>query len=140
MDAAHQDNQTVVTETPLPNAGSQIVRTDSHRTNRMAPQANETLRRVGVLVFGLIELVIAARIVLLLLGAQTAQGLVSSIYSVSGFFVAPFNGILNTDVLKTSGSVLDVAALLALVGWIVLELIVFWALAIFSREPDGQAS
>jgi hypothetical protein len=140
VDATHQDNQTVVTETPLPNAGSQTVRTDSHRTTRMAPSGSETLRRLGVLVFGLIELAIGARIVLLLLGAQTAQGLVSFIYSVSGVLIAPFTGILNTDYLKTSGSVLDVAAVVALVGWLVLELVVFWAIAIFNREPDGQAS
>ena len=30
---------------------------------------------------------------------------------------------------------LDVAAVVALVGWTVLELIVLWAIGIFRREP-----
>ena len=138
MDAARRENQTVVTQTSLPNAGTQTVRTERHRTTRISPQTSEVVHRIGVLVFGLIELVIGARIVLLLLGAHATQGLVSLIYSVSGLFVAPFNGILNADYLKSAGSVVDVAAILALVGWLVLELVIFWAIAIFAREPDGQ--
>jgi hypothetical protein len=138
VDAARLDNQTVVTQTPLPNAGLQTVRTDSHRTTRISPQTSEVVHRIGILTFGLIELVIGARIVLLLLGAHATQGLVSLIYSVSGLFVAPFNGILNADYLKSAGSVLDVAAVLALVGWLVLELVIFWAVAIFAREPDTR--
>jgi hypothetical protein len=31
--------------------------------------------------------------------------------------------------------VLDVAAVVALVGWTIIELIVIWSLAIFWREP-----
>jgi hypothetical protein len=138
LGAARRDNQTVITQTPLPNAGMQTVRTDSHRMTRISPQTSEVVHRIGILVFGLIELVIGARIVLLLLGAHATQGLVSIIYSVSDLFVAPFNGILNADYLKSAGSVLDVAAVLALVGWLIIELVLFWAIAIFAREPDNR--
>ena len=140
VDAARLDDQTVVTQTPLPNEGMQTVKTSSHRMTRISPQTSEVVHRVGILVFGLIQLVIGARIVLLLLGAHATQGLVSLIYSVSGLFVSPFNGILNADYLKSAGSVLDVAAVLALVGWLVLEMVIFWAVAIFAREPDGRFS
>jgi hypothetical protein len=92
-------------------------------------------RRIIVLVFGLIQIVIGARIVLLLLDAREANGLVSGILNVSQVFVAPFVGILGKDSLAAAGSVLDVAAVLAFVGWSLLELIVFWALGIFQREP-----
>ena len=53
-------------------------------------------RRIVVLVFGLIQLVIGARIVLLLLDAREANALVSGILNVSQVFVAPFEGILRT--------------------------------------------
>jgi hypothetical protein len=86
-------------------------------------------------VFGLIQIFIGARLVLLLVDARTTNVLVSGILNISQLFVAPFDGILRTNSLNTSGSVLDVAAVLALVGWTIVELIVIWVLAIFRREP-----
>jgi uncharacterized protein YggT (Ycf19 family) len=92
-------------------------------------------RRIIVLVFGLIQIVIGARIVLLLLDAREANGLVTGILNVSQPFVAPFEGILRTDSLKAAGSVLDVTAIVALVGITIIELILLWAVGIFRREP-----
>jgi hypothetical protein len=91
-------------------------------------------RRVIVLVFGLIQLVIGARIVLLLLDAREANGLVSGILNVSQLFVAPFEGILRTDALRSAGSVLDITAIVAFVGWTILEVVAIWAVGIFRRE------
>jgi hypothetical protein len=105
------------------------------RVDRTSPGAAEVIRRVVVLLFGLIQLVIAARVVLLLLDAREANGLVSGILNVSQLFVAPFDGILKTDALHAAGSVLDVTALVAFVGWTILELIVIGILGIFRREP-----
>jgi hypothetical protein len=92
-------------------------------------------RRIIVLVFGLIQIVIGARIVLLLLDAREANGLVSGILNVSQLFVAPFDGILRTDSLRAAGSVLDVTAIVAFVGITIIELIVLWAVGVFRREP-----
>jgi len=92
-------------------------------------------RRVVVLVFGLIQLVIGARFVLLLLDAREANDLVSGILNVSQLFVAPFEGILRTDALHAAGSVLDITAIVAFVGWTIIELVVIWAVGIFRREP-----
>jgi hypothetical protein len=100
-----------------------------------SPGPSETTRRVVVLVFGLIQIIIGARIVLLLLDAREANGLVSGILSMSQLFVAPFDGILKTDSLHAAGSVLDVTAIVAFVGITVLELIVIWAVGIFRRDP-----
>ena len=50
-------------------------------------------------------------------------------------FVAPFEGILRTNNLHSAGSILDLAAVVALVGWSILELIVLWIAGIFRREP-----
>jgi hypothetical protein len=105
------------------------------RVDRTSPGAAEVIRRVVVLLFGLIQLVIAARVVLLLLDAREANGLVSGILNVSQLFVAPFDGILKTDALHAAGSVLDITAIVAFVGWTILELIVIGILGIFRHEP-----
>ena len=105
-------------------------------TSRTAgPSGAEVVTRILVLGFGLIQLVIGARIILLVLNARTTNDLVSGILNVSQIFVAPFEGILRTNSLTASGSVLDIAAIVALVGWTVVELIVIAAVGIFRREP-----
>jgi hypothetical protein len=78
---------------------------------------------------------IILRIVLLLLNAREGNDLVSFILNASQIFVGPFNGILNVDNLKAGGSIFDLAALLALIGWTVLEALILAAVGIFRREP-----
>jgi hypothetical protein len=92
-------------------------------------------RRIIIFGFGLVQLLLGARIVLLLLDAREANGLVSGILNVSQLFVAPFEGILRTDNLHSAGSLLDVSAVVALVGITIIELVVLWAVGIFRREP-----
>jgi hypothetical protein len=99
------------------------------------PSGGEMLRRLVVLIFGIIQIFIVLRIALLLLNAREGNGLVSFILDVSQLFVAPFVGIFNTDALHASGSVLDIAAIAALVGWTILEVIVLWAVNLMRREP-----
>jgi hypothetical protein len=133
--AIDQVDRTVVTHEPTATAGQHTVRTESRHTLKTSPGASEMSRRIVVLVFGLIQLVIGARIVLLLLDAREANGLVSGILNLSQLFVAPFEGILRTDSLHAAGSVLDITAVVAFVGWTVVELIVIWAVGIFRRAP-----
>ena len=139
-----QEDRTVVTEGPTAAAGQgsgatgmaqETVRTDSRRITRSGPGGSEMTRRVVVLVFGLIQVVIGLRFVLLLLDAREANDLVSGILNISQLFVAPFDGILRTDNLHAAGSVFDITAVVAFVGWTIIELIVLWAVGIFRREP-----
>lgn len=102
---------------------------------RMAPSGGEMLRRLVVLIFGIIQILITARIVLLLLNAREGNDLVAFILNLSQIFVAPFNGIFNQDALASGGSVLDIAAIAALIGWTLLEFIVLWAVNLTRREP-----
>jgi hypothetical protein len=115
--------------------GPPAVRSEVRTISRSGPSGAEMGRRVVVLLFGLIQVLIGARILLLLLDAREANGLVSAILNGSQLFVAPFEGILRTDALHSAGSILDLAAIVAFVGWTVLEMIVIWAVAIFRREP-----
>jgi len=133
--AIDQVDRTVVTQEPTPVGGQETVRTDSRHTTRTGPGGSELTRRIVVLVFGLIQIVIGLRFVLLLLNAREANGLVSGILDISQLFVAPFEGVLRLNALNSSGSVFDVAAIVALVGWTILELIVLWIVGIFRREP-----
>ena len=123
-----------VTETATGGLGEQTVRTGTSRITAEGPEGAERIRRIVVLVFGLIQIVIGLRIIFLLLDAREANGLVSGILTVSQWFVGPFEGILRTDALQAAGSILDITAIVALIGWTVLELIVIWAVAIFRRE------
>lgn len=104
-------------------------------TTTVEPSGGELIRRGVVLVFGIIQVLIGLRIVLLLLNAREGNDLVSFILNMSQLFVAPFVGIFNTDALRASGSVLDIAAIAALVGWTILEAIVLWAVNLLRREP-----
>jgi hypothetical protein len=129
-----EERRTVVTEEPATSAGGSS-RLTSSRTVQSRPSGGELARRVVVLIFGLIQILIALRIVLLLLDAREANALVRGILDLSQVFVAPFEGILRTDALRSRGSILDVAAIVAFVGWTIIELIVIWIVSIFRREP-----
>lgn len=104
------------------------------RSTTSSPGRPELGRRIVVLIFGLIQIVIGARFVLLLLDAREGNGLVSGILNLSQIFVGPFEGILRTDALHASGSTLEITAIVAIIGWTILEFIVIKAIAIFQRE------
>jgi hypothetical protein len=70
-----------------------------------------------------------------MMGANEGNGLVDFIYAASSIFVAPFEGLLNSDAIAADGSVLDIAAVAALIGWTVLELVLLALVGIFRREP-----
>jgi hypothetical protein len=133
--ATDQVDRTVVTQESTPTAGVQTVRTDSRSTATGGPGSSEMSRRIIVLVFGLIQIVIASRFGLLLLDAREANGLVSGILNFSQVFVAPFEGILRTDALRSAGWVFDITAIVAIVGWTILELVLIWSVGIFRRAP-----
>ena len=135
MAVDHQVDQKVVTQEPTVSGGQQTVQTDSRRITRTGPGGSEMSRRIIIFVFGLIQLVIGARIVLLLLDAREANALVSGVLNVSQVFVAPFEGILRTDSLHSAGSTLDITAIVAFSGVTIIELIVLWAVGIFRGKP-----
>ena len=132
--AIDQTDQTVVTHQPATAADPATTQTTSHRFSTATPAGSELIRRIVILVFGLIQIAIGLRILLLLLDAREANGLVSAVLNVSQIFVAPFEGILRTDAVHASGSTLDITAIVALVGWTILELIVLWAIGLFRRQ------
>jgi hypothetical protein len=108
------------------------------RAVEVRPSGGEMLRRAVVLFFGVIQILIVLRIFLLLLDAREGNAIVAFVLDASQVFVAPFHGIFGEDALRSGGSIFDVAATAALVGWTVLEMIVLWVVALFRREPTAR--
>ena len=95
------------------------------------PSPLATLERLLVFIFTVIELLIVGRIVLLLLAARESNAIVSFVYSVSDIFVVPFRGILGINEVQSGAVALDIAALVALIGWIIIEMIVIALVRVF---------
>ena len=127
-----------ITPAGAPVSTAQTVTTASSTT--ATPGRPELGRRIVVLIFGLIQLVIGARFVLLLLDAREGNALVSGILNFSQLFVGPFEGILRSDALHAGGSTLDIAAIVALIGWTIIEFVVIkengaWRIAAYHNCP-----
>lgn len=101
--------------------GEHIVHTEHVRVPSAA-----TRRGVGVtrakqaisFIFGVINVLLAIRFVLLLLGANEVSGFVALIYRLSDVFVLPFRGIFGEPVL--GASVFEWAALIAIIVYVLL--------------------
>ena len=119
-------------EDPVVDRGTAVVERRVTRT----PSGGELAGRIVILIFGIIQVFIVLRIILLLLDAREGNDLVSFILNTSQIFVGPFEGMLRTDALKSGGSLLDIAAVLALIGWTVVEALILAAVGIFKREPS----
>jgi len=134
-----EERRTVVRESVEP-ASPSLVTTDGdvvaeRRVAMTRPTGATMVSRIVVVIFGLIQLLIGARIVLLALDAREGNALVAGILALSQPFVAPFEGILNSDALAAGGAVLDLAAVLALIGWTIVELVLLAILRI-GRSGD----
>src|ERR1700687_4385044 len=84
---------------------------------------------VTYLMFGIIEGLLAIRLVLKLLGANPQAGFTSFINGLTDIFMAPFRNLLPTVGTSTSGAVLETSVIIAiivyaLIGWVVARLIV----------------
>ena len=109
------------------------VHEDSHETVSYRSSTASMLERGVIFVFGLIQLLILLRIVLLLVSAREGNAIVSFIYDVSDLLVAPFRGILSLNQVGAGETALDVAAIVALIGWTIIELVVLAAVRLVRR-------
>ena len=127
------DERVVREEEPVVAGAPAVV---ERRTVTRSPSGGEFAGRIVILIFGIIQVFIILRIVLLLLDAREGNDLVSFILNTSQIFVGPFEGMLRTNALSSGGSLLDIAAILALIGWTVVEALILAAVGIFKREPS----
>ena len=109
-------------------ANARAVSTDRHsqvHTEVRSPM-EAVASRIIMFVFGVIEVLIAIRFVLMLTGANAEAGFAKLIYGVSGVFMAPFAALFSTQ--QAGGAVFEWSALVAiavyaLVAWGLVALI-----------------
>jgi len=91
--------------------------------------------RLVSLSFGILQTLLALRIALLLLGADRANVLVSAILNVTTPFVEPFRGVFSLNhVTAGTASVLDVAAIVAIIGWTLIEALILAIIRLADRR------
>ena len=104
-------------------------------TTTRGPSAATTASRVVIFVFGLLQVALILRIVLLLLVANPGNDVVKLILDVTAPFVEPFRGMFALDRMTADqGSTLDVAAIVALIGWSLVEALILAFLRLFERR------
>ena len=92
--------------------------------------------RVVTFAFGILQVLLIIRIILLLLVANQGNDIVSFVLGITDPFVEPFRGMFQLDrVTADMGSTLDIAAIVALIAWTLIEALILAALRIFSRRP-----
>ena len=113
------------------------VRTTERAHVTPGPSGLTTAARVITFLFGILQAALIIRIILLLLVANTDNAVVSLIITVTDPFIEPFRGMFSIDRATAGESKLDIAALVALIGWTLVEALILAALRIFSRRPAG---
>jgi uncharacterized protein YggT (Ycf19 family) len=124
----------VVSTAPAAPAAT-AVRTTERAYVPAGPSGASTAARIVTFLFGILQVALILRIILLLLVANTGNDVVALILNITDPFVEPFRGMFSLDkVTADQGSVFDVAALVALVGWTLLEALILAGIRIFDRR------
>lgn len=127
---------------PVQPAGSQV-NVNAESRGYVEPTGPGPLyyaRRILSLLFGILAVLLGLRILLLLLVANQSNTIVDFVYSVTEPFVAPFRGIFAiNEVTPGGGSVFDVAAVVALIGWLLIYLLLMAILRLGDRDRVNVA-
>lgn len=107
--------------------------TVSQREVTYRDSGNTVLQRLIIFIFGVIQGLLLVRILLLLVAAREGNALVSLIYDISDIFVAPFRGILRLEQIAAGRTEFDVSAVVAIIGWTILEILILGLLRVFRR-------
>lgn len=111
------------------------VNVNAGATVSSAPGPLSYARRIVGLLFGILVILIALRFLLLALAANAGNALVDFIYNVSEPFVAVFRGVFDLEHFSPVGrSEIDVAALVAIVGYALLAMLIIAVLRLGDRE------
>lgn len=116
-------------------AGSQVnVNAGGDRYADPAPGPLYYARRVISLLFGILAVLIGLRIIFLLFVANAGNAIVDFVYAATEPFVAPFRGIFQFNEVRAGDVTLDVAAVVALIGWLLIYVLLMAILSIGDRS------
>jgi uncharacterized protein YggT (Ycf19 family) len=111
------------------------VRTTERAYSPPGPGGAAVAARFVTFLFGVLQVALILRIILLLLVANPGNDVVQLILNVTDPFVEPFRGMFQLDrVTADQGSTLDIAAIVALIGWSLVELLVLALIRVFDRR------
>jgi uncharacterized protein YggT (Ycf19 family) len=127
-------HQTTETDPMVTEPRSTAVRTTERAYVPAGPGASTVLQRFVTFLFGVLQVALILRIILLLLVANVGNDVVQLILNVTDPFVEPFRGMFALDRATADRSVLDIAAIVALIGWSLVELLVLALLRVFDRR------
>ena len=113
--------------------------TTEARYRSSAPGVATVLARFVMFLFGVLQVALILRIILLLLVANPGNDVVQLILNLTDPFVEPFRGMFRLDrVSADQGSVLDIAAIVALIGWSLVEMLVLALVRVFDRRTGTE--
>jgi uncharacterized protein YggT (Ycf19 family) len=131
MATEHREVITPAASTEVVTTSTPAAAVDRTATTAYDPYAHRRdaayrLMQAVYLVFGIIEALIAIRLVLRLLGANANAGFAQFIYGVTAPLVAPFTGLFGNP--QSGGSVLELHSIVALVvyalvAWLLAKLV-----------------
>ncbi len=136
----HQTESTdpAVRQTPAGTVVTEPRATAVRTTERYAatgPGNAAVISRFVTFLFGVLQVALILRVILLLLVANPGNDVVQLILTITDPFVEPFRGMFQLDRVRADqGSVLDIAAIVALVGWTLVELLVLALVRVFDRR------
>ena len=124
----------------MPEPRSTAVRTTERSYTPAGPSGAALVARLVTFLFGVLQVALILRIILLLLVANTGNDVVQLILTVTDPFVEPFRGMFQLDrVTADQGSTLDIAAIVALIGWTLVEMLVLALIRVFDRRTVSEA-
>lgn len=141
--------RTTVRETVADPAPAPVVTRDAYERDRVdtreasyrsGPTTGEVIRRVVMLLFGILQGLLLLRIVLLLLAANVGNDVVALILGVTDPFVEPFRGMFSLNRVTADRSTLDVAAIVALIGWTLIEALIIAILSLGARRGEDATA
>ncbi len=128
-------HQTTTTDPVATEPQSTAVRTTERAHVPAGPGTAAVIARVVTFLFGVLQVALILRIILLLLVANPGNDVVQLILTITDPFVEPFRGMFSIDrVTADQGSKLDIAAIVALIGWSLVELLILALIRVFDRR------
>jgi len=125
--------ETTAVDPAMPVEGT-AVRTTERAYQPAGPSGSSVIARVVTFAFGVLQAALILRIILLLLVANQGNQIVDFIMTITDPFVEPFRGMFAIDRVSAGDSRLDIAAVVALVGWTLVEMLILAGLRIFDRR------
>jgi YggT family protein len=114
------------------------VRTTEHESGQEQRVATFKLTQIVWLLFGLLEAVIALRIVFKLIGVNEANPFAGFIYNISNLFVAPFASLIGAP--AAGGMVLEISSIIAMIVYLLVAWLIERIVYVLFYRPRGPVS